>query len=67
MNDRRELLEAVREIAKAAGDAIMEIYEQDFSVELKDDRSPLTEADRAAHEIIVAGLGRLPLGLPVLS
>jgi 3'(2'), 5'-bisphosphate nucleotidase len=67
MNDRRGLLEAVREIAKAAGDAIMEIYEQDFSVELKDDRSPLTEADRAAHEIIVAGLGRLPLGLPVLS
>lgn len=67
MADRRELLEAVREIAESAGDAIMEIYEQDFAVELKDDRSPLTEADRAAHQIIVAGLGRLALELPVLS
>jgi 3'(2'), 5'-bisphosphate nucleotidase len=67
MADRLELLEAVREIAESAGDAIMEIYERDFAVELKDDRSPLTEADRAAHQIIVAGLGRLALELPVLS
>ncbi|MGD8339490.1 MAG: 3'(2'),5'-bisphosphate nucleotidase CysQ [Gammaproteobacteria bacterium] len=67
MDDRRELLEAVCGIATAAGDAIMEIYEREFSVELKDDRSPLTEADRAAHRIIVDRLGRLPLELPVLS
>jgi len=67
MVDRRELLNAVREIARAAGDAIMNIYAQDFAVELKDDRSPLTEADRAAHEIIVARLGRLTPELPVLS
>ena len=39
-----------------AGRAIMAIYAQDFSVIKKDDLSPLTEADMAAHYIIVAGL-----------
>ncbi len=33
----------------------------------KDDKSPLTEADKAAHEVIVAGLNALPEGIPVLS
>jgi 3'(2'), 5'-bisphosphate nucleotidase len=65
--DRAELLEAVIAIAARAGRAIMDVYDSDFAVELKDDRTPLTQADRAAHEIIVAGLGRLPLELPVLS
>lgn len=65
--DRAALLDPVLEIAQAAGRAIMEIYRRDFDVELKDDRTPLTEADRAAHAIIVAGLARLPEALPVLS
>ena len=30
----------------------MAVYEKDFTVEFKDDNSPLTEADRASHEII---------------
>jgi len=67
MTDLTALLEPVLAIAHEAGAAIMDIYESDFAVELKDDRSPLTAADRAAHQIIVAGLGRLPEGLPVLS
>jgi 3'(2'), 5'-bisphosphate nucleotidase len=41
------------------------VYQRDFTVEYKDDRSPLTEADKAAHEIICAGLKQT--GLPVLS
>jgi 3'(2'), 5'-bisphosphate nucleotidase len=60
-------LEAVRDIAREAGDAIMEIYAGEFEVELKDDRSPLTAADKAAHERIVAGLESLEPRLPVLS
>jgi len=45
-----------------AGDAIMEVYRSDFAVDYKDDRSPLTEADRRAHGILSARLGgRLPL------
>ena len=60
-------LEAVREIAHAAGRRILDVYERDFEVEQKDDRSPLTEADRAAHEIITTQLQRLTPGIPVLS
>ena len=44
----------------------MEIYaSDDFGVETKDDNSPLTKADRAAHDIIMEHLS--PLGIPVLS
>ena len=61
------LLAQVRDIARAAGAAIMDIYASDFAVELKEDRSPLTAADKAAHELIVAALTALPVRLPVLS
>jgi 3'(2'), 5'-bisphosphate nucleotidase len=44
----------------------MEIYKTDFSKSIKDDNSPLTEADLAAHKIIVAGLASIS-DLPVLS
>lgn len=48
-----------------AGDAILEIYAQDFDVEFKADESPLTSADKAAHNIIVQALETTPY--PVLS
>ena len=48
-----------------AGRAILDVYESDFAVEEKDDRSPLTLADRRAHDIIVAALEKTPH--PVLS
>jgi len=67
MTNRLELLDAVLEIATEAGAAIMQVYGREFEVELKDDRSPLTEADRAAHRIIVDRLGRLSEVYPVLS
>jgi 3'(2'), 5'-bisphosphate nucleotidase len=54
-------------IARQAGAAIMEIYQQDFAVEQKSDRSPLTEADLAAHRVIVDELRRLTPDIPVLS
>jgi 3'(2'), 5'-bisphosphate nucleotidase len=60
-------LEAVRAIAVAAGRRILAIYERGFTVTHKDDRSPLTEADRAAHELIGARLAALTPGIPVLS
>jgi len=62
-----KLREAVIAIARDAGAAIMEVYRQDFTVEHKDDRSPLTQADLAAHRIIVAGLEKLTPDVPVLS
>lgn len=54
-------------IAKEAGAAILSVYEKDFEVEFKDDRSPLTEADRLSHERIVEGLAALDASIPVLS
>lgn len=61
------LLDPLLTLAREAGRAIMRIYESDFAIELKDDRTPLTQADRAAHEILVAGLARLTPGVPVWS
>ena len=61
------LLEPVRAIARAAGQAILQIYESDFAVEEKADHSPLTAADRAAHGVIARELQRLTPGIPVWS
>jgi len=46
-------------LAKKAGEAIMGIYNKDFEVEFKGDNSPLTDADKAAHNIIEHGLKEL--------
>lgn len=57
----------VIEIAKAAGAAIMQVYSTDFDVEKKDDNSPLTQADLAAHHVIVNALTKLTPNTPILS
>ena len=61
------LLNNVESIACEAGDAIMSVYAREFSVEEKEDRSPLTEADIAAHNVIVHGLQALSVQFPILS
>ncbi len=49
-----------------AGSAILEVYSrEDFEVQLKSDNSPLTLADRKAHDVIVAQLEET--GIPILS
>jgi 3'(2'), 5'-bisphosphate nucleotidase len=58
---------SVVSLAREAGAKIMEIYAQDFAVETKDDQSPLTAADLAAHRHIVAGLTAMTPNIPVLS
>ena len=55
----------IAKTAVAAGREILNIYESGFLVEEKADGSPLTEADRRAHEIIQAALSAT--GLPLLS
>jgi 3'(2'), 5'-bisphosphate nucleotidase len=44
------------ETAFAAGDAIMRVYEQSFSVHYKKDASPLTDADISANALIVENM-----------
>jgi len=54
-------------ITKEAGKAIMQVYKQDFEVEYKQDRSPLTLADKKANDIIEDGLNQLSVNFPILS
>jgi 3'(2'), 5'-bisphosphate nucleotidase len=61
------LLAEVGAIAREAGAAILAIYRDEFTVEHKDDASPLTAADLAAQRVIMQGLARLEPALPVLS
>lgn len=62
-----EWLAACREICRDAGEAVMEIYQSDFAVQHKDDKSPLTEADLRSHEIIATRLAELTPDIPLLS
>lgn len=62
-----ELVEPITELAVAAGDAILTVYATDFDVESKSDESPLTQADLASHNTIVAGLQTLTPDIPVIS
>jgi 3'(2'), 5'-bisphosphate nucleotidase len=62
-----DLLDAVAGIAETAGRTILDVYETDFAVDAKADASPITEADRRAHDVIRAGLAALPGERPILS
>lgn len=62
-----DYVEPVVALAQEAGRAILEVYATDFNVHSKDDDSPLTKADLAAHKIISAGLATLSPSLPVIS
>lgn len=66
MNSQQYLQEVIA-IAKAAGQAIMQVYSTDFSVVRKEDNSPLTQADLAAHHTIVEALSKLTPNIPVIS
>ena len=62
------LLPKIISIARAAGEAIMEVYADPANaVMTKADDSPLTQADLAADKVIKDGLLGLNLGWPVLS
>ncbi len=65
--DLQVLLDGAVALAKEAGERIMTIYNRDFSVVQKDDNSPVTEADMAAHAVIDDGLEVLAPEYPLLS
>lgn len=69
MIDKIELL-LVASIAKKAGDAIMQIYnDPKFSkvVDFKSDKSPLTLADIASNNVIIASLNKNYPDVPIIS
>lgn len=66
----KQWLDAVCHIAKEAGQAILPYFNQDKHVlktRHKADKSPVTDADIAAHDIICSGLHALAPTLPILS
>ncbi len=60
-------------ISKKAGEEILRIYETDFKIENKESKtfeeghSPLTEADNAAHNIIIENLKEKYPQIPIIS
>ena len=60
--------EKIVKIAELAGEAILEVYNKsgDIKIEHKGDNSPLTEADLAAHNIIVEELKKID-NTPIVS
>ncbi|WP_119460041.1 3'(2'),5'-bisphosphate nucleotidase CysQ [Rhodospirillaceae bacterium SYSU D60014] len=66
------LLEALRTIARRAGDEILQFYgnqpeRQDLDLRRKGDHSPVTAADEAAERLILPELQALLPGVPIVS
>ncbi|MBD3179993.1 MAG: 3'(2'),5'-bisphosphate nucleotidase CysQ [Candidatus Latescibacteria bacterium] len=56
------------DISLEAGEAILRIYQsEDFGIEIKEDESPLTLADRESHQIIKRRLESAFPSIPLLS
>ena len=62
-----ELLESITEIARQAGQVILQVYATDFAVRGKTDASPVTEADERAEAVILQALARLTPDIPVVA
>jgi 3'(2'), 5'-bisphosphate nucleotidase len=65
--DLAKLLPDIVAIARVAGDEIMRIYSNAFDVRTKADASPLTAADDASEELILARLRVLTPDIPIAS
>ncbi|MEM8962718.1 MAG: 3'(2'),5'-bisphosphate nucleotidase CysQ [Acidobacteriota bacterium] len=64
----QSFLDPLVDLAHAAGQAILTIYQQDrLAVEKKADDSPVTAADLESQRVIVEGLGVLAPEIPVLA
>ncbi len=67
MENMRHLAEQLLSTVQSAGRLEMQIYEQDFLVERKNDNSPVTKADRLAEAVIVETLTRIFPDIPVIA
>lgn len=65
--DLERLCQSCVKIAESAGEIILDIYHGDFDIQSKQDNTPLTTADMAAHFHIVKALEELTPNLPILS
>lgn len=63
------LCNQVKRLAIAAGEATLEFYDESGSGSFEDkaDGSPVTQADHAAHKIVIEGLKEITPSVPVVS
>lgn len=67
MLNSKDALETMKKLSIVAGKEILKLYKKDIQIEYKKDKSPVTDADKKADDIIVRGLkGKYP-DIPVLS
>lgn len=62
-----DLIASLVPVARNAGEAIMDVYKDDFEHDLKSDGSPVTKADKAAEKIILDGLQTYAPDIAVVS
>lgn len=61
------MIEGIIDIARKAGDVTMKYYRKEIDINLKEDRSPVTEADKEANTYIVKRLKEMDRTIPVIS
>lgn len=68
MTNYQTLINPLCDLALAAGEAIMRYYRAgDAQSWTKEDQSPVTDADMAAHRMIVEALAKLTPNIPIIS
>ena len=63
----KNLIDPVVALSIEAGKAILAVYDTDFDVEKKADKSPLTKADMASNRCILRGLAALTPEVPIIT
>jgi 3'(2'), 5'-bisphosphate nucleotidase len=66
-NDLKELAASLVHTAQSAGELILRYRQANSEVSFKEDGSPVTDADRAAEELILNDLARLAPGFVVVA
>ena len=56
MLDSNYVLDMMKRLSVTAGEEILKHYKKEIPIEYKEDRSPVTKADKIANEIIISGL-----------
>jgi 3'(2'), 5'-bisphosphate nucleotidase len=67
LNFSDHTIKSLLDLAKGAGDKILEYYYTDIHVRKKIDKSPVTEADEKAEDIILNGLAKFTPKIPAIG
>ena len=63
----KDIVSILRDISDQASKKILEIYNSNFKINIKDDNSPLTDADTESNRIICSRLGKEFPKIPIIS